>query len=81
MEIDKSEGSYAVKGGKTILGKIFQYQEKTGMPVKDIMKLPYIFFVIGMLDAPAIDYDKKKQKTYTPETGKDEINAFMGFLG
>jgi hypothetical protein len=51
------------------------------MPVKDIMKLPYIFFVIGMLDAPAIDYDKKKQKTYTPETGKDEINAFMGFLG
>lgn len=37
------------------------------MSYNDILKLPYIIFVLGMLDAPQIDYDsdnkdKKKEK-------------------
>lgn len=65
MEIDESEGQYPIKGGKTFLGKLFAYQERTGMSVKQIMKMPYILFVIGMLDAPSIDYDEKKKKKKT----------------
>lgn len=32
------------------------------MSIKEILKIPYIMFVIGMLDAPSIDYDSKKDK-------------------
>jgi len=65
-----------------IFGKIFQYQEKTGMSIKDIMKIPYIMFVLGMADAPQVDYESKKdKKTTTPKTAEDEIAAISGALG
>ena len=82
MEVDKSAGQYAVKGGQTILGRIFAYQEKTGMSVNEILKIPYIMFVIGMLDAPSIDYEKKKnEKIITPKNAASEIAAITGALG
>lgn len=78
MEVDKKQRKYTVKGGKTILGRLFQYQERTGMSVNEILKLPYIMFVIGMADAPSIDYDtEEKQKTSEPKTQEEEINAFL----
>ncbi len=84
MEIDKDERKYTIKGGKTFLGRLFAYQEKTGMSPKEIMKIPYILFVIGMLDAPSIDYDKKnskKKKKKSPKTAKGEVNAVINALG
>ena len=48
------------------------------MSYNDIMKLPYIAFVLGMLDAPQIDYDSKKEKTKTPQTAEEEAAALMG---
>ena len=59
----ESKGKYSITGGKTIIGKIFSYQEKTGMSYFDILKLPYITFTLGMLDAPQIDYDSDKKDT------------------
>lgn len=39
-------------------------------------------FVIGMLDAPAIDYDKKKNdKIHKPSTAEEEINFMTQALG
>jgi hypothetical protein len=85
LEIDKSKGQYAVKGGRTIIGRIFAYQEKTGMSIKEILKLPYVMFVIGMLDAPAIDYESKEEKEkdtlISPKDANSEINALIGALG
>jgi len=81
LEIDNKGGQHAIKGGKTFLGRLFAYQEKTGMGIKEIMKLPYILFVIGMLDAPSIDYESKKTKEYnTPNTAEEEINAVTNAL-
>lgn len=51
------------------------------MSYEDIMKLPYIAFVLGMLDAPQIDYDSKKDNLITPKTAADEAAAFAGVLG
>ena len=81
LEIDEDERKYSVKGGKTFLGKLFAYQEKTGMSPKQIMKIPYILFVIGMLDAPSIDYDDKKKKKSKTESVKQEINTVVNALG
>jgi hypothetical protein len=80
LESSKSKGQHTVIGGKTILGKIFTYQEKTGMKYQDIMKLPYIAFVIGMMDAPQIDYDSKKEQEIKPKTVDDEASALVGCL-
>lgn len=83
MEFDNSSGQHAVKGANTILGKVFAYQEKTGMPPEQIMKLPYVMFVIGMLDAPSVNYNDKKdeEKTNKPKTAGEEMNAVAGLLG
>lgn len=80
MEIDDDGGKHSVKGGKTILGRVFSYQEKTGMSIENIMKLPYIFFVLGMADAPWIDYDskKEKEKVNRPTTVEEELAALTG---
>lgn len=54
------------------------------MTPKQIMKIPYVLFVIGMLDAPSIDYDskkKEKKKKKTPKTAKGEVNAVINALG
>lgn len=54
------------------------------MTPRQIMRLPYIQFVIGMLDAPAIDYDSKKKKkdeVITPKDKTSEINAITSALG
>lgn len=75
MEPSNDKRSYDIKGGKTILGKVFAYQEKTGMSYNEIMKLPYISFVIGMLDAPQVDYDSKKNDILKPKTKEEEIAA------
>lgn len=83
MEFDEADRQYLVKGGKTILGKLFSYQEKTGMPIGSILKLPYILFVIGMLDAPSIDYESKKDKKdkiTIPKTAEEELAVVMGIL-
>lgn len=83
MEADKSPGKYLVKGGNTILGRIFAYQERTGAAIKDIMSMPYIQFVIGMADAPQIDYETKdkKDETFTPKNAQEESTSLRGFLG
>ena len=83
MEIDTSKGQHVIKGGRTFLGKVFAYQERTGMSIREIMKIPYIQFVIGMLDAPAVDYDKKKDKKEitTPDTAESQASAVMSALG
>ena len=50
--------------------------------MKNILKIPDLMFVIGMLDAPQIDYDSNiKDKTTTPKTAEDEAAAFAGLLG
>ncbi len=54
------------------------------MTPKQINKIPYIQFVIGMLDAPSIDYDskkKEKKKGKTPKTAKEEVNTVINALG
>lgn len=73
MEKSTDKRSYDIKGGKTILGKVFAYQEKTGMSYNEIMRLPYIIFVIGMIDAPQADYDTKKDNVVKPKTKEEEI--------
>ena len=83
MEKPKTKGQHDIIGGKTILGKVFQYQEKTGMSYDDIMKLPYMIFVIGMADAPQVDYESKKEtkKENRPSSAEEEINAISSILG
>jgi hypothetical protein len=49
------------------------------MPYKEIMRMPYITFVLGMLDAPQVDYESKKEKKI--ETAADQIAAFTGAFG
>jgi len=78
LEIDKTPGQHTIKGGRTILGKIFAYQERTSASLNEINNMPYIQFVIGMLDAPSIDWEKKKEKKI--ETAEDEVNAIMNAL-
>ena len=82
MEKSASKGQHPVIGGKTIIGRIFAYQEKTGMSIKDIMRTPYIMFVLGMVDAPSIDYSKDKSEDTTTITGaQEQANALKNFLG
>ncbi len=50
------------------------------MKYEDILKLPYITFVLGMLDAPQIDYDKKEKEIHEPKTAGDEANSLIGAL-
>jgi hypothetical protein len=46
------------------------------------MSMPYIQFVIGMADAPQIDYEaKEKDETITPKNAQEESSALRGFLG
>ena len=83
LEVTETTNEYTITGGKTIIGKIFSYQEKTGMSPAEIMKLPYIMFVLGMYDAPQIDYsskDEKKKKPKPPKTIADEIALVTGAL-
>lgn len=80
MEIDKTDRQYTVKGGKTFLGRMFAYQKETGAAIKDIMKMPYIQFVIGMLDAPSIQY-AKKEEIKEAKTAKEEIDIIKKALG
>lgn len=56
------KGSYDTKGGVTIFGKIFAYQEKSGSSYKSIMQMPYIQFVGAAIDAPQVDYEGGKEK-------------------
>lgn len=83
LEVDGSKGSYSFKGGKTILGKIFTYQKETGESLRNIMNLPYIYFVIGMLDCVTVDFDSKdskKIKNKEAKTAEEEMAAFAAFM-
>lgn len=81
MDINKQKGKHTVKGGQTIIGKIFTYQKETGTSLKEVMSMPYIQFVLGMLDVVQIDYDSKETRdTYEPDTGHAEINAVITAL-
>lgn len=81
MEVDKTKRKYTIKGGHTILGRIFEYQKETGLSPESIMKLPYIFFVISMADAPQIDYETKDKKTVIePKTQEEEIAALTAIF-
>lgn len=53
------------------------------MSPREIMKLPYIQFVIGMLDAPSIDYENRKVKKEEtkPATADQQVAAIMSALG
>lgn len=54
------------------------------MSIEEILKVPYVMFVWGMLTAPQVDYEKGKQnkegKVHKPKTQKEEIAALNGFL-
>lgn len=52
------------------------------MPYNEILKLPWIIFVLGMLDAPQIDYDKEKKNEgkVIPKTAEEEAKAFINFF-
>lgn len=76
LEINEDEGQYSIKGGKTILGRIFSYQERTGASLEEIYRMPYIQFVIGMLDAPSVEYDKKEKK----KDAESQVNSLTSFL-
>ena len=80
MDVDKTEGQYTVKGGRTFIGKMFSYQERTGMSPGQILKLPYILFVLGMYDAPSIDYETKKEKKLKPTTAEEQVNSIISIL-
>lgn len=81
MEIVTKKRKYTVKGGKTILGSLFSYQERTGMALSGILRLPYIYFVLGMIDAPYIEYDElEKEEVHTPKTVEEEISSLTNFL-
>lgn len=43
------------------------------MSYNDILKLPYITFVLGMADAPQVDYESKKEKKKTKEVRKQKL--------
>lgn len=45
--------------------------------------MPYIQFVIGMADAPQIDYETKKSKEEIniPKNAQEESASLRGFLG
>lgn len=62
MEPSKDEKSYSIKGGKTIIGSIGAYQEKFGGSDIAILKMPYLMFILKMIDTPSIDYNSKKKK-------------------
>ena len=55
------------------------------MSYNEVLELPYITFVLGMADAPQIDYDsKKKTKNKANKelnTAQDEINAIKAAFG
>ena len=65
MDINKEDGQYTVKGGKTIIGKIHEYQKNTGASLRETLDLPYIFFVLSMADAPYLDKKEEKKKVKT----------------
>lgn len=77
MERDTESGQYSYKGGVTIAGKLFAYQEKTGSSIETILKMPYILFVLGGLDAPSLDTENKENKAQTPEQQMALINNYL----
>lgn len=83
METAKSKGRHNIKGGVTILGKIFAYQQTTGQKWDDILRMPYIAFVLAMADAPAVDYEDQKNssvKVKDHETAEDELNTMLSIF-
>jgi hypothetical protein len=60
---------------------MFSYQSQTGMPIKDILKMPWIQFIIGMLDAPTTDLKSGKNKQSLPvNTAEEQINSINQIL-
>jgi hypothetical protein len=80
LDAADEKGTHNIKGGKTIFGRIISYQEKTGMSIEGIMRMPYITFVLGMLDAPSIDFDEKTTKEVIPDTANSQVNSLVSFL-
>ena len=83
MEANQEESTKSdIKGGKTLIGRIYNYQEKTKMSITEILNLPYIYYVLSMLDAPYLNYDKKEKKKEkeTPNTAEAEAGAFTNFF-
>ena len=78
--LEISETEQPIRGGKTWIGKLFSYQERTGLSIDKILKIPYIMLIVGMLDAPSIDFEKNKKEGVKIKTAQDEANAFLGFL-
>jgi len=60
---------------------MFSYQKETGLSPKEILRLPYVFFVLGMLDAPSIDWDSKKKKVSKGDDSmQEEIDTILKAL-
>lgn len=51
------------------------------MSINEIMKIPYIMFVLGMADAPSIDYETKKEEEQILNGAQEQANALKSFLG
>ena len=78
LENDTDQRQYAIKGGNTIMGYLFAYQEKTGMGIEQIMKTPWLMIVLGMMTAPSVDYREgksKNEKVTKPKTVDEQMNA------
>lgn len=85
METSTKERQYSIKGGRTIIGYIFAYQEKTGSSYQEVLKMPWLSLVIGMMDAPSIDYDsgskEEKEKTLKADTVEEEVANIQAIFG
>ena len=63
------------------MGRLFAYQEKTGMGIEEIMRTPWLLIVLGMMDAPSIDYkEKKENKIMKAESAEEQMNAAAAFF-
>ena len=49
--------------------------------MKEILELPYIQLVIGMADAPQVDYQKKEKEVIETNSAEAEIQAVIKALG
>ena len=62
------------------MGRLFSYQERTGASLHEIMNMPYIQFIIGMVDCPHIDYDTKKEINSVSLTAEQQAEQLINIL-
>jgi len=46
------------------------------MSVQQVLDIPWLFMIIGMIDAPSVDFKSKKENKKVPKTADEEMIAF-----